>query len=46
VTGAEPAQVYPEFARRLTGREVVLLKASRGVGLERVAPWFERDFGQ
>lgn len=46
VTGAELAEVYAEFARRLTGREIVLLKASRGVGLERVAPWFERDFGQ
>ncbi|MEE9155627.1 MAG: UDP-N-acetylmuramoyl-tripeptide--D-alanyl-D-alanine ligase [Gemmatimonadota bacterium] len=36
---------YRELAARLAGDEVVLLKASRGVGLERVIPLFERDFG-
>lgn len=44
VTAADPADVYPEFVRRLAGDEVVLIKASRGVELERVLPWFERDF--
>lgn len=44
VTGPEPRSVYPEFAQRLTGREVVLLKASRAVRLEEVVPLFERDF--
>lgn len=44
VLGRDPADVYPEFARWLTGAEVVLLKASRGVKLEQVVPLFERDF--
>ncbi len=44
VTAQDPLEAYPEFARRLTGREVVLLKASRGAALERVVTFFERDF--
>ncbi|MGH7545692.1 MAG: glutamate ligase domain-containing protein, partial [Gemmatimonadota bacterium] len=44
VTGTDPVDLYAEFARRLSGSEVVLLKASRGVQLERVLPGFERDF--
>ena len=38
----EPA--YERLAERLVGGEVVLLKASRGVRLERLIPRFERDF--
>lgn len=44
VTGPDPVQVYSEFARRLGGDEVVLLKGSRGVRLERLLPFFECDF--
>ncbi len=36
---------YAGLSERLNGGEVVLLKASRGVRLERVIPLFERDFG-
>ena len=45
VTATDPVDLYPEFAKRLTGREVVLLKASRGVRLERIVDLFVRDFG-
>jgi len=34
------------LAPRLTGRETVLLKGSRGVALERMVPFFEEAFGQ
>lgn len=44
VTAPDPIDAYALFATRLTGREVVLVKASRGVRLERVVPEFERDF--
>ena len=37
---------YALMVERLQGDEVVLLKASRGVKLERVIPRFERDFGR
>jgi UDP-N-acetylmuramoyl-tripeptide--D-alanyl-D-alanine ligase len=42
---ADPEAAYEELARHLAGDEVVLLKASRGVQLERLLPLFERDFG-
>lgn len=35
---------YPTLRQRLEGDEVVLLKASRGVALEGILPWLERDF--
>ena len=38
ITAADPAALGPELARRLTGRELVVLKASRGVALERILP--------
>lgn len=41
----DPMEAYPVLAERLTGDEVVLLKASRGIELERLVPLFERDFG-
>lgn len=39
LTAADPAALGPELARRLTGRELVVLKASRGVALERILPF-------
>lgn len=44
VTATDPVGLYAEFAKRLAGNEVVLLKASRGVRLEQVVAAFERDF--
>ncbi len=38
-------EAYPELRDRLTGGEVVLLKASRGVALEGILPLLESDFG-
>ncbi|MBI4544475.1 MAG: UDP-N-acetylmuramoyl-tripeptide--D-alanyl-D-alanine ligase [Gemmatimonadetes bacterium] len=41
----DPLEAYEPLARRLTGGEVVLLKGSRGVALERLLPRFEADWG-
>ena len=41
----DPLEAYEELRGRLEGDEVVLLKASRGVALERLIPLFEHDFG-
>ncbi|HEX3236113.1 MAG TPA: UDP-N-acetylmuramoyl-tripeptide--D-alanyl-D-alanine ligase [Gemmatimonadales bacterium] len=38
VTAADPVELAPLLAARLRGDEVVVLKASRGVALERVLP--------
>jgi len=38
-------EAYPALRERLGGREVVLLKASRGVALEGILPLLEADFG-
>jgi UDP-N-acetylmuramoyl-tripeptide--D-alanyl-D-alanine ligase len=38
-------EAYPALKERLGGREVVLLKASRGVALEGILPLLEADFG-
>jgi UDP-N-acetylmuramoyl-tripeptide--D-alanyl-D-alanine ligase len=38
VTAADPLALGPLIARRLQGGEVVVLKASRGVALERILP--------
>ena len=38
-------EAYPALRRRMGGGETVLLKASRGVAMERLVPLFERDFG-
>ncbi len=43
---ADPERAYGELTARLHGDEVVLLKASRGVALERLVPLFEADFGE
>ena len=41
---ADPIDAYEELRNRLAGDEVVLMKASRGVAMERLIPLFERDF--
>jgi len=41
----EPLAAYDALEPRLRGGEVVLLKASRGVALERLLPRFEARFG-
>lgn len=46
VAAEDPLAAYPALARRLTGRETVLLKGSRGVALERLLPCFEEDWGR
>ncbi len=39
LTAPDVESLGPELARRLTGHEVIILKASRGVALERILPW-------
>ena len=41
----DPIEAYEGLRGRLSGDEVVLIKASRGFALERVVPEFVRDFG-
>lgn len=41
----DPIDAYGPLAARLGGDEVVLLKGSRGVAMERLLPLFEKDFG-
>jgi len=41
----DPEAAYPRFRDALGGGEVVLLKASRGVSMERMIPLLEEDFG-
>jgi len=41
----DPAAAFDLLAPRLRGDEVVLLKASRGVRLERLLPYFEKNWG-
>jgi UDP-N-acetylmuramoyl-tripeptide--D-alanyl-D-alanine ligase len=45
IVGDDPEEAYERLQPRLQGDEVVLLKASRGVRMERLVPLFERDFG-
>jgi UDP-N-acetylmuramoyl-tripeptide--D-alanyl-D-alanine ligase len=42
----DPVAAYGPLAGRLRGGEVILLKGSRGVALERLLPMLERDFGE
>ncbi|MBI4539673.1 MAG: UDP-N-acetylmuramoyl-tripeptide--D-alanyl-D-alanine ligase [Gemmatimonadetes bacterium] len=44
VAESELEAAYAELRSRLRGNELVLLKASRGVRLERLVPEFRRDF--
>ena len=41
----QPATAYALLREQLAGDEVVLLKGSRGVALEKLIPLFESDFG-
>lgn len=41
----DPLEAYAPLSRRMRGGEVVLLKGSRGVALERLLPLLEKDFG-
>jgi UDP-N-acetylmuramoyl-tripeptide--D-alanyl-D-alanine ligase len=45
IRGEDPLAAYESLRPRLKGDEVLLLKASRGVALERLLPLLERDFG-
>ena len=38
LTSADPVSLGPLIASRLTGTEIIVLKASRGVALERILP--------
>ena len=42
----DPLEAYEELRGRLAGDEVLLMKASRGVALERLIPLFESDFSE
>ena len=46
ISVADPLEAYQELRERLAGDEVLLVKASRGVALERLIPLFENDFGR
>jgi UDP-N-acetylmuramoyl-tripeptide--D-alanyl-D-alanine ligase len=45
VSAADPLAAYERFRRALRGDEIVLLKGSRGVALERLLPKLEEDWG-
>jgi UDP-N-acetylmuramoyl-tripeptide--D-alanyl-D-alanine ligase len=44
IQAEDPIAAYAPLAERLGGGEVILLKGSRGVALERLLPHFEKDF--
>jgi UDP-N-acetylmuramoyl-tripeptide--D-alanyl-D-alanine ligase len=44
IRAAEPLDAWPELSDRLSGEEVVLLKGSRGVALERLLTPLEEQF--
>jgi UDP-N-acetylmuramoyl-tripeptide--D-alanyl-D-alanine ligase len=44
ILAADPVEAYASLGRRLQGGEVILLKGSRGVALERLLPLLERDW--
>lgn len=39
LTARDPLELGPVLAGRLSGNEIIVLKASRGVALERILPW-------
>jgi UDP-N-acetylmuramoyl-tripeptide--D-alanyl-D-alanine ligase len=45
IRAADPLEAYDRLAPRLKGDELVLLKGSRGVALERLIPRFEEQWG-
>jgi len=44
LTAADWSEAYPGLRARLRGDETLLLKASRGMAMEGMLPWLERDF--
>lgn len=46
IVGSEWQDAYPKLSEWLVGDEALLLKASRGVALERMLPRLEADFGR
>lgn len=44
ITAPDWQAAYPRLRERLSGDEIVLLKASRGIALEGILPLLERDF--
>lgn len=46
IRSEDPVDAYGPLAERLGGEEVIVLKGSRGVALERLLPLLERDFGE
>jgi len=44
ISAADWREAYPSVKKRLSGDEVVLLKASRGIALEGMLPLLEADF--
>jgi UDP-N-acetylmuramoyl-tripeptide--D-alanyl-D-alanine ligase len=45
LSAEDPLAAYGSLSERMRGEEVVLLKGSRGVALERLLPLLEKDFG-
>ena len=45
LVGADAAEGYATLREHLRGNELILLKGSRGVALERMVPLIEADFG-
>ena len=45
VSVVDPLEAYEKLRENLAGDEVLLMKASRGVALERLVPLLEDDFG-
>jgi UDP-N-acetylmuramoyl-tripeptide--D-alanyl-D-alanine ligase len=45
VVAEDPVAAYPRLKALLQGNEVMLLKASRGVALEKLLPMLREDFG-
>ncbi|HIF38210.1 MAG TPA: UDP-N-acetylmuramoyl-tripeptide--D-alanyl-D-alanine ligase [Gemmatimonadetes bacterium] len=45
VSVLDPQKAYEKVRDQIRGDEVLLLKASRGVNLEKLIPFFEADFG-
>lgn len=45
LTARDPMELAPVLAARLSGNELIVLKASRGVALERILPWLSNPTG-
>ena len=45
ISVVDPLEAYERLRGRLAGDEILLMKGSRGVALERLIPLFEGDFG-